>query len=191
MKTLQMGIMSSLAILLSILIFAMLAIFLLNRSILSSNAPKATRLLALAIVPPKDLYDYLINEELDISEKGVVKRFEFKNKYVGRHDVGVLLDKFSDDLYFKPLSERYRLKLKMEVNFYSQNLLILSRVVENKYDPFIGRKGNGFSFFTYDSPKDLPLDKLITCEVKVVEPDGTLNTVYGPAKFYIKKMSDK
>jgi len=191
MKTLQMGVMSSFGVLLSILIFIVLSILLLNRSILSSNTPKAMRLMVLAIAPPKDLYDYLINEELDVSKKGLIKRFEFKNKYAGWHDVGVLLDRFTDDLYFVPLSQRYNLKLKMEVNFYVQNSLVLSRVVENKYDPFIGRKEKGFSFITYDCPKDLPLNKLITCEVKVIEPDSTLNTAYGPARFYIKKMSDK
>jgi len=176
---------------LSILVLTVLAIFILNKSILSSNAPDVMKLIVLAVAPPKDLYDYLINEELDISKKGFTKKFEFKNKYVGRHGVGILLDKFTDDLYFVPLSQRHNLKLKMEVNFYVQNSLILSHVVENKYSPFIGRKWSGFYFFTYDSPKDLPLDKLITCEVKVIEPDRTLNATYGPARFYINKMSDK
>lgn len=191
MKTLQIGVMSSFGVLLSILILIVLAILLLNRAILSSNAPKAMRLVVSAIAPPKDYYDYLVNEKLDISEKGLTKRFEFKNRYAGWHDVGVLLEKFTDDLYFVPLSKRYNLKLKMKVNFYVQNSLILSRDVENTYDPFIGRKGKGFIFITYDCPKDLPLDKLITCEVKVVEPDSTLSAVYGPARLYIRKMSDK
>ncbi len=186
-----MSVMSSVAILLSISLLIVLAILLLNRTILKSDFPKAIRLFVMAFAPPKDLYDDLINEELDISKKGLIKRFEFKNKYAGRHDVGILLDKFTDDLYFKPLSQRYALKLKMEVNFYVQNSRVLSRVVENKYDPFIGRTSKGFSFITYDSPKDLPLDNLIICEVKVVEPDITLNTAYGPARFYVKKMSDK
>jgi hypothetical protein len=183
--------MSSCGVLLSILVLTVLAIFILNKSILSSNAPDAMKLIVLAVATPKDFYDYMINEELDISNKGFTKRFEFKNKYVGRHSVGILLDKFTDDLYFVPLSQRYNLKLIMEVDFYTQNSLFLSHVVENKYSPFIGHKLSGFSFFTYDCPKDLPLDKIITCEVKVIEPDSTLNAAYGPARFYIKKMSDK
>ena len=141
--------------------------------------------------PPKDLYDLLIKEELDISKKGLIKRFEFKNKYAGRHDGGVLLDRFTNDLYFVPLSQRYQLKLKMEVNFFVQNSLILSRVVADEYSPFVGvRKGSGFSFFIYECPKDLPVNKLITCEVIVIEPDSTLNTFYGPVRFYIKKNWD-
>lgn len=143
------------------------------------------------IFPPKDIYDYLINESLDITEKGLTKKFEFKNKYSGHHSIGILLDKFSDDLYFKPLSQRYILKLKMEVNFYSQSTLILSRVIENKYYPFIGKRGNGWGFITYKSPLDLPLDKVIVCEVKILEPDDKLSTTLGPVRFYIKKDSDK
>jgi len=144
-----------------------------------------------AIYPPKDLYDFLINESLDISEKGLTKRFEFQHKYPGRHNIGILLANFSDDLYFKPLPQRYILKLKMEVSFYSQGTLIMSRMVENQYDPFLGRRGNGLSFITYKAPQDLPMDKLIVCEVKILEPDGQLYTTYGPTRFYISKMSDK
>lgn len=189
MRTLQIRTMSSSSVLVSILILIVLAILLFNGW--SSTTPKTMRRFMQALAPPKDLYDYLINESLDISEKGLTKRFEFRNKYPGRHDIGILLAKFSDDLYFRPLSQRHILKLKMEVNVYSQDALILSRVVENKYDPFIGRKGNGFSFITYESPRDLPIDKLIICEVKVLEPDDQLNTTYGPVRFYIRKMSDK
>ena len=191
MKTALTHNINSFGVLLSILILIALTILLLNRSLLSSNSPKAMNLLALAIAPPKDLYEYLIDEELNISEKGLIRRFEFKNKYAGRHDIGVLLEKFSDDLYFVPLSRRYKLKLRMEVNFYLQNSLILSRIVEDKYEPFIGRRGKGFSFIIYDSPKDLPLDKLVTCEVKILEPDNKLSTTYGPVRFFIGKMSDK
>jgi hypothetical protein len=191
MKTLQIIVMSSFGVLLSILILTVLAIIILNKSILSSNTPDVMKLIVLAVAPPKDFYDYLINEEIDVSKKGFTKRFEFKNKYVGRHVVGILLDNFTDDLYFVPLSQRYNLKLIMEVNFYTQNALILSHLVENTYSPFIGRKWSGFSFFTYDCPKELPLDKIITCQVKVIEPDSKLNTAYGPARFYINKMSDK
>jgi hypothetical protein len=191
MKTLQIIVMSSIGVLLSVLVLTVLALFILNKSILSSNAPDVMKLIVLAVAPPKDFYDYLINEELNVSTKGFTKRFMFKNKYVGRHIVGILLDKFTDDLYFVPIVQRYNLKLIMEVNFYTQNSLILSHLVENKYSPFIGRKWSGFSFFTYDCPKDLPLDKLITCEVKVIEPDSTLNAAYGPARFYINKTSDK
>ena len=192
MKTLQMSIVIGFGVLFSILILIVLSILLLNRAILSSNSPKDLRHLVELLAPPKDLYDYLINEELNISEKGLIKRFEFKNKYAGSHGVGIILDKYSDDLYFKPLSQRHTLKLKMEVNFYLQNSLISSRVVEDKYNPFIGPKGrgSGFSFFIYDSPEDLPLNQLITCEVKIIEPDSNLYTAYGPVRFYIRKISD-
>lgn len=191
MKTFQICFVSSICILLSILILTVVVIFLFNKSIMSSDSPKELGLIVQTLMPPKDLYDYLINEDLDISKKDTIKSFEFKNIYEGRHDVGILLDKFTDDLYSVSISQRYKLKLKMEVKFYVNNLLVLSDIVEKNYDPFIGRTGRGFSFITYNSPKDLPLNKLIKCEVKIIEPDNVLTTVYGPVRFYIKKMSDK
>ncbi|MEW6089287.1 MAG: hypothetical protein AB1498_13400 [bacterium] len=190
MRKFQVVIMSSI-ILLLILILFLLVTLLFNKSILSFNAPKSIRLFVQAIATPKDFYNYLINEELDITKKGLIKRIEFKNKYTGKYDVGVLLDKMSDEIYFKPLSERYNLKLKIQIDFYLQNSLILSYFIENKYDPFIGRNDNGFSFFTYECPKDLAISKLITCELRIIEPDDELYNTYGPVKFYIRKMSDK
>jgi hypothetical protein len=190
MKTL-IKFLSYLGVLLSIFILIMLAIFLLNKPILNSNAPEVVKDLVTAIIPPKDLYDCLIKEEIDISQKNLIKRIDFKNKYVGRHDIGILLDRFTNDLYFVPLSRRYKLKLKMEVNFYVNDIVVFSSVIENKYDPFIGRDKSGFSFITYDCPKDLPLNKLITCEVKIITPDAMLNTVHGPVRLYIEKTFDK
>jgi hypothetical protein len=161
-----------------------------NRPILSSpHAPEILRDFVTAVIPPYDLYDRLIEEEIDVSKKGLIKRVEFQNKYVGRHDVGILLEKFTANQYF--MHQRYDLKLRMEINFYVDNKLILSRLVENKYYPFLGIDRNGFDFIDYNCPKDLPIKKSITCEVKIIMPDPTLKTVYGPVWLYIRKASDK
>jgi hypothetical protein len=192
MKSFPYKLMKLLGILfLLMLIIPILASLLLNKIILSSEAPKALRLFIMAVAPPNDLYDFLIKEEIDLSEKNSIRHYEFKNKYTGTHDVGILLKKFSADQYFKPISQRYDLKLKLQVNFYMQNRLLLSRVAEHKYDPFLGLNGNGFSFFYYECPEDLPLNKLITCEIQIIEPDSKLLADYGPVSFYIRKMSDK
>jgi hypothetical protein len=191
MKLFLKAVMISLIVMFSSFVVIVFSIFLFNGLILSSNAPKAIRLLVQAVAPPEDLYSYLVIQDLDISEKGLIKRFEFKNKYAGWHEAGIVLDNFPDDLYFKPLSQRYNLKLKMKVNFYFQNTLILSHVIENEYHPFLGRRGNGFSLTSYDSPNDLPLNKLITCEVIIIAPDKELSIAYGPVRFYISKESDK
>ena len=157
----------------------------------SSCAPPQLRLLLRLFVPPADLNDLLVNEELDISKKGVVKEFEFKNKYLGNHDAGIILGKFTSDLYYVPSEKRYKLKLIMEISFYTDNRLILSRIIEKVYDPFVGGPNrSGFSFVHYKCPEDLPVNKKIIFKVKVIEPDEYLAAHYGPVKFYVAKGSD-
>lgn len=140
---------------------------------------------------PKDFYEYLVKEEVGISEKGLTRRYVFSNKYAGNHVAGILLDNFSPDLLFNPLSQKYKLKLKMEVKFYYQNEIVKTYFVDTTYSPFIGQRGSGFSLIYYKSPIDLPLKKQLVCEINIIEPDEELERLYGPIRFYISKMSDE
>lgn len=174
-------------------IFALIIlIFVFRRAIMSTSyAPKTLRLLLQLFVPPDDFYDLLVNEELDISKKDVVKQFEFKNKYLGNHDVGIILEEFASELHNVPSDKKYKLKLIMEISFYTDNRLILSRVIERSYDSFVrNRKQGGFTFIYYKCPEDLPVNKIIICKVKVIEPDEYLAAHYGPVKFYVRKRFD-
>ena len=143
------------------------------------------------ISPPRDYYIPLFKEDFDISKDGLSKEIVFKHNYEGNHSFGILLEHFSDDLYYVPLSKRYKLKLKMEINFYSNNELILTKKIENIYEPFIGDIGRGFSFFTYKVPQELPINKDIVVHIKILETDKYLFETYGPTKLYIEKRSDK
>jgi len=187
MKALRVAIISSIAL---VTIFIVLKLFLSGLLLQSPKCPPFIRLLLQLFIAPKDYYEYLINDPLNLTEKGLTKRFKFKNKYIGGYSAGILLDNFSDHSYFKSMSEKYKLKLKMEVNFYQNGNLILSRIVENKYFPFLSLKGSGFAFIIYKSPDDLPSDKLLVCEVKIIESDTELENTYGPVRFYIRKDSD-
>ena len=148
------------------------------------------------ILPPKDYYKPFILDELDLSQKGLVKTFKFKHKNKGNHSVGIYLSRFAkgDDFFAKP-SDRYKLKLKTEITFYVKDSILLSKVIEDygseAYGPFLSPEGGGLIFVFYKTPRDLPINETITCKLKIIEPDKYLNDMYGPAKFYIKKQSDK
>ena len=79
----------------------------------------------------------------------------------------------------------------MEIKLYKGDILLLTRQIENSYEPFISDLGSGFALFTYKVPQDLPLNADLVAQVKILEPDKYLFDTYGPTKLYINKISDK
>ena len=75
---------------------------------------------------------------MDITKIGNVQTFKFKNKYIGPYTGGILLEKFSDELYRK----KYRLKLQIKLDFYNDNTLLILKETTNDYSPFYGKRGN-------------------------------------------------
>lgn len=157
-----------------------------DRILQSETVPPQVRLLIAGTFPPKGLYNYLACEELNIREAGSIQRLVFENRYAGRHEAGIVLTSFPVELY-----RNHRVTLGLRVSFYSEGRLLLSRLVDSEYTPFLGKKDNGFTALIYRAPSDLPLRKPIVCEVEVVKPDQALADAYGPIKFYVRKMSDK
>lgn len=144
------------------------------------------------IFTPSDYYMPVVNEEFDISQKGTTKRFIFNLKYDRSYTAGIMLKKYRDSKdYNKSLSERYKTTLQLEINFYVDNVLTLSKEFRGEPSPFYGLYGDGWILVHYKCPEELPINKNITCEVKIIEPDKYLQEHYGPASFYIAKMSDK
>jgi len=134
---------------------------------------------------PKDLYDFIVNERIDIIKKGTYN-FEFVNKYDGKHSVGIILENFLDSLYFS----KSNFKLRLKIDFYLKERLVFSNIKNVSY-PFKGKKGSGFIFLTYSCPSNLPRNQLIICKVTIIEPDYELFKKYGPVRFYVQKMSDE
>lgn len=169
----------------------LISIFMIPLSAKCNSSKSIKSQIVMPLFQPKDLYDFLFIEEIDTTIEGYKKRILFKNKYNGNHSVGIILDNFTNRDYFLPLSQRYDLSLELEVNFYYNERILLSRTVKTTYDPFLGKRGNGFSFFTYKTPNELPIGEIMECEIIVIRPDDNLSNRYGPVKFYIQKMSDK
>lgn len=181
---------ASLAIVVLVPLMVLFCAIAFNSSILRNDLfPKKLRGLIELFVPPKDLYSRLVEEEIDISTKGAQKSFKFKNKYFRTHSVGLMSRGFNADWYFRWREDRIT-PLRLEVSFFVDGKKLLSKVVGEDCSPFIGRKNGGFSLMLYDCPEDLPIDQLITCEVRVIQPDEAMYQTYGPIECYIQKRSD-
>jgi len=56
--------------------------------------------------------------------------------------------------------------------------------------PFGGNNEGGYTLIYYETPEDLPVDEILRCEIKVIEPDVELAERFGPVKILIVKISD-
>lgn len=143
------------------------------------------------INPPKNYFKPLVDCELDISQQGIVKKFKFTHRYKGNYNAGIFLSNFDFDVFFAESKYRYKPKLQMEIKFYANNSVIMSKTTGNGYSPILCEHGGGLIFVHYKTPNDLPVDQEIECEVKIITPDKELQDSYGPARFYIRKGSDE
>ena len=158
-----------------------------NDRVMSAAAPKLVRAMVATFFPPRDLYDFVVRSGIDLSQAGI-KEVSFRAKYRGRHDVGILLRNFDSDKFY---GAQYTFPLRLKLTFLRGSTPILSRLVGASPSPFIGKEASGFGFLTFDVPEDLLVGEEITCRIEVVSPDAALNSAYGPAEFFVRKISDK
>ena len=170
-----------------VIVYLLMVLF--NDSILRSNLPKPIKLFVQTFVPPQDLYQVLIKEKFDLSQEKLLVKRDFTHKYPGQYSFGIFIQNTPNDFYFN--KQNHRINSTIVVNFFVGGKKIKSYVLREEFSPFVGKNGNGLMFNTYDCPKDLPIDKLITCEVILIKPDSQFYDSYGPIYFYVKKRSDK
>lgn len=165
----------------------LVTVTLLRVPISKGKVFKQVRLWVQLFCPPKDLFDLVVNKEIDVTNLNNLQSFEFKIKYVGPYTGGILLEKFSDDLYRK----RYELRLRIKLDFYNDNKLLISKETSNAYSPFYGSKGDGLMLFEFKSPEDIPIDTEITCKSIILATDEYLSKQYGPMRLYMQKESEE
>ena len=166
---------------------ATVVMWIFNDRIMSADTPKLTRLMVSAFFPPRDLYDFVVRSEIDLS-RADIKEVIFKAKYKGRHEAGILLRNFDPDKFY---GTQYTFPLRLKLTFMRGATPIISRLVGASPYPFIGKEASGFGLLTIDVPEDFPIGEVITCRIEVVLPDAALNDIYGPAEFFVRKISDK
>lgn len=163
------------------------AMWICNDRIMSADTPKLMRFMVAAFFPPRDLYDFVVRSEIDLS-RADIKEVIFKAKYRGRHVAGILLRNFDPD---KLYGTQYTFPLRLKLTFMRGTTTIMSRLVGAPSDPFIGKEASGFGLLTIDVPEDFPIGEVVTCRIEVISPDAALNGIYGPAEFFVRKISDK
>ncbi|OQA03667.1 MAG: hypothetical protein BWY69_00305 [Planctomycetes bacterium ADurb.Bin401] len=138
--------------------------------------------------PPEDLYDPILNKKIEISDTNKVQTYEFKTKYIGHYAAIIVLDGLDDDLYRKA----YDLKLNMKLNFYQDGILLISRKTSDYYNKSWGLgHGDGEIKCEFESPKDIPIDANVTCEVLLITIDPYLNKHFKSANLFIQKYSEE
>lgn len=169
-----------------IVFIILIAVTLLRIPISKGKFLKQARLLVQLFCPPKDLFDLVVDKEIDVTNLNNPQSFKFKIKYIGPYTGGILLEKFSDDLYRK----KYELQLRIKLDFYNDNKLLISKETSN-YSPFYGRRGDGLMLFEFKSPEDIPIDAEIICKSTILATDEYLSQQYGSMRLYIQKESEE
>jgi len=136
--------------------------------------------------PPKDSAR-LSNGTIDLSRNGAIYQFNFKCNNPGIHDVRIISKKFTIHTYYS--KDRYIPKFRLKVEFYDNEHILMTRFLKSDdYDPFIARDGTGgggYSLISFKCPDDLPINKLITCKITVIEPDPYFNDSYSPVELRV------
>ncbi|OHB53188.1 MAG: hypothetical protein A2Y12_06800 [Planctomycetes bacterium GWF2_42_9] len=109
--------------------------------------------------PPLDLYKGLIDEIVDFSDEYT---YIFKIKYIGPYELDMVFDHIDN------LNENCN--VKAQIDFYLKDTLMLSR-----YIMIEGNKESSECYFIV--PKDLPIDKEITCKIKILSAEGKCKTI--------------
>jgi hypothetical protein len=136
--------------------------------------------------PPDALYTTLAYT--DISQNEEIISLQFRNKYSGNHSIDLILNNMRTIDFTEMYN--YRTDIKFELKFLIGETVIHYETIENiTRNPFSGKE-EGYMLYFYKCPHDLPLNKAIKCEVKIINSDYKFFELYGPAKIRVRKMSD-
>ena len=137
--------------------------------------------------PPEDLFALIINSEIDITNQGNIRKFQFISQYVGPYTGGLLFPNQSRDWF----SSNLNVDLRMQIDFYRAGELLASKKTTSDYDPFYSNSGDGLMLFDINVPEEIPVDETLLCEVKILVADTVLARKFGSTRFYIKKLSEE
>jgi len=138
--------------------------------------------------PPPDLYRPVLDERINIAAIGRPYTFNFKLKYIGPYFVCIAMYGLDDELY----GTGYDLKLKIEVNFYKDKVLLCSMMPTNNYNKSWGLgRGDGKIEGEFETPKDIPIDTNVTCEVIVLAADPNLASHCREPSILISRRSEE
>ena len=129
----------------------------------------------------------MILEPINLATQGISKEYTFKNKYVGRYDIGLYVDSPV------PYCKKYESNFELEITFLQDSNAIISKKLSKPKFIFYGWENGkgGMALLVYNVPDDLPLSYTFTCRVTVLKSDRHFEEKYGKPMFFVRKMSDK
>ena len=142
------------------------------------------------LFPPDDLFELVIQPEIDLAIVGNSQETQLRIKYDGPYTFGIMMEKYrssADDFR----ANQYVLKTRLQIEFLEGTNLLHSIKSTEYYSSFIGLRGDGLTLGTFETPDDVPIKRDITCKVTVLSPDEVLSKQYGTVTFYIQKASEK
>ena len=160
-----------------------------NSTVQKGYLGEPARLLAQMFVPKSDLYQRLFQEPIDVGTSGAVFHYRFFNRYAGRHTFGLLA---LGDIPQAPASSFTR-TLSLSITCRDEGGVRYKDQAAGSLSPWWlpSTPEKGFDVFTYMVPKDLPLGKLVNCEVSVQTGDPTFASRFEIYAFYARKESEE
>jgi hypothetical protein len=162
-------------------------VFGLSKIILRSpSVNKTVKGLTELFLRPTDLYTPLFIKDLDISRKNESISTDFKIKYLGPYFVGLILKTSNNNVLFNKIPT----DLKLSVSFFDNGKLLKTDAPQDQLSPFSSNYhgGESFYFLMFKCPEEIPLNKSITCEIKVLNPDKQLIDEYGPSSVFVARL---
>lgn len=167
--------------LLSIIVLIPICIILLIPYMQQGKIFPAAGKLALLLAQPEDIWEPLASATLDKNKREY--QFIFSHKYVGNHDVEILLSEKAE------VWKINKDQLEFTVSFYDGEKELFSKETSH-VGGFNGLRGDGFTFIRYSLPEDLPIGQELNVKVTVNGDIEKFINRYGAGRIIINKGSD-
>jgi hypothetical protein len=142
---------------------------------------------------PEDYFEPLCKMEIDVSKAGKYKT-EFKHKYYGNHEIILSIEgePFVSSDQIGKVDFRLNLKFIFDDKTVSIDVDCNTDLEIKKYveEGERKRKYRDIDIFMYETPKDLPMNKIIELEIEIVRLDEDFTRLYGKQKLSLKKTLD-
>jgi len=138
------------------------------------------------ITPPRDLYDCLVELPFDRVLDLDNATFEFRHKYAGAHQIGVITQRRVEHIFDHPVP-----KLRILMHCRVGDKQVFSAILGENASPWWKAGQSGFAFLRYEVPTDLPLETPIECQLRVPESGEDFTARYGALRMYVRKASEE
>jgi hypothetical protein len=143
---------------------------------------------AIDIFHSDDYKTPLVKGEIDVGKKDSVYDFQFENKRMGNHAIGISFKKLPEGHY-----HNYKSSFEADIRIYNGNKLLNSMHVIKPMGAYWGGYNNvgGFFLLWYKVPNELPSGVPLHCTIKISKEDSEFVSNYGKGEFFIIKVSDE